>query len=65
VAPASGATRETTLTVEARLRVEDASGEALARETASDTATLSVTRERSASDYGAVGGSGSVTIETE
>jgi len=65
LAPASGATRETTLTVEARLRVEDASGEALARETASDTATLEVTRERSASDYGAVGGSGSVTIETE
>jgi hypothetical protein len=65
LAPDSGATRETELTVEARLRVEDASGEALARETASDTATLTVTRERSASDYGEVGGSGSVTIETE
>ncbi|RAW44068.1 hypothetical protein DQW50_16215 [Halorubrum sp. 48-1-W] len=56
----------TDVIVEARLRVEDGDGEALARETASDTATLEVSREGlDASEYGSVGGSGSLTIETE
>ena len=41
LAPESGE-RETTVTVEARLRVENATGEALARETATDTATVTV-----------------------
>ena len=62
VAPDSG-TRETDVTVEARLRVESSSGEVLARDSASDTATLSVTREQGSSAD--VGGSGSLTIETE
>jgi len=44
------------VTVEARLRVESSSGEVLARDTASDTATLSVTREEDPS--AAVGGDG-------
>ncbi|WPH59262.1 hypothetical protein AFNJKBDN_CDS0045 [Halorubrum virus V_ICIS4] len=58
--------RATDVTVEARLRVKDSSGEALARETASDTATLTVERDSvAASEYGAVGGSGSLTIEVE
>jgi len=48
--------------VETRLRVESSGGEVLARETASDTATLSVTRE--AGSEADVGGSGSLTIET-
>jgi hypothetical protein len=38
----------------------------LATETTSDTATLTVTRDGvEASQYGEVGGSGSLTIETE
>jgi len=52
--------------VEARLRVENSGGTVLARETTSDTATLTVTRDGvEASEYGAVGGSGSLTISTE
>lgn len=62
LAPDSG-TRETDVTVEARFRVESSSGEVLARDSASDTATLSVTREQGAAAD--VGGSGSLTIETE
>jgi len=62
IAPDSG-TRETAVTVEARFRVESASGAVLAQETASDTATLEVTREEDPS--AAVGGDGSLTIETE
>ena len=62
--PESGS-RETSVTVEARLRVEDADGEALARETASDTAPVTVERDGlDASAYGSVGGSGELTIET-
>lgn len=62
LAPDSG-TRETAVTVEARFRVESSSGEVLARDSASDTATLSVTREKDPSAE--VGGDGSLTIETE
>jgi len=52
--------------VEARLRVENAGGDVLAHETTSDTATLSVTRDGvEASEYGSVGGSGSLSITTE
>jgi len=54
------------VTVEARLRVENSAGDVLARETTSDTATLTVTRDGvTASEYGAVGGDGSLTISTE
>ena len=64
LAPESGE-RETTVTVEARLRVEDAAGEVLARESASDTAPLTVEVDGlEASAYGSVGGSGELTIET-
>jgi hypothetical protein len=66
VEPDGTGERETTVTVEARLRVESASGDVLARETASDTAVLTVTRDGvEASEYGGVGGDGSLTIETE
>jgi len=52
--------------VEARLRVENSGGDVLARETTSDTATLTVTRDGvEASEYGAVGGDGSLSISTE
>jgi len=41
-------------------------GDAIAKETTSDTATLTVTRDGvEASQYGQVGGSGSLTISTE
>ena len=54
------------MTVEARLRVENADGDVLARETTSDTATLTVTRDGvDASAFGEVGGGGSLTISTE
>jgi len=62
LAPDSG-TRDTDVTVEARFHVESASGAVLARDSASDTATLSVTRE--VSPDAEVGGDGSLTIETE
>jgi len=56
----------TSVTVEARLRVESTSDSVLAREAASDTAVLSVTRDGvEASEYGAVGGDGSLAISTE
>jgi len=64
LAPSSGS-RETTVTVEARLRVENGDGEVLARATATDTAPVSVERDSvDATEYGSVGGSGSLTIET-
>jgi len=63
LAPADGE-RETTIDVEARLRVENSSGEVLAEATATDTAPVTVERTASASEYGSVGGSGSLTIET-
>jgi hypothetical protein len=66
VEPDGTGARETTVTVEARLRVENSGGTVLAREATSDTATLTVTRDGvEASEYGAVGGSGSLTISTE
>lgn len=49
----------------ARLRVETEGGDALARATTSDQAPVTVERDRvDAAEYGAVGGSGSLTIET-
>jgi hypothetical protein len=63
--PESGS-RETTLTVDARLRVETEGGDVLARATASDTAPVTVERESvDASAYGSVGGAGSLTIEIQ
>ena len=65
VEPDGSGTRETTVTIEARLRVESSNGSVLAKESTSDTAVLTVTREGvSASEYGAVGGDGSLTIGT-
>ena len=59
-------TRETPVTIEARLRVTDGAGDPLARATASDQATVTVTRESvAAAEYGRVGGTGSLTIATE
>jgi len=63
LAPGSGE-RETTIDVEARMRVESSSGEVLAEASATDTAPVTVERTASASAYGSVGGSGEVTIET-
>jgi hypothetical protein len=66
VEPDGTGERETDVTVEARLRVQNAGGDVLARETTSDTATLTVTRDGvEASEYGEVGGSGSLSISTE
>jgi len=66
VEPSGTGERETTVTVEARLRVENSGGTVLARETTSDTATLTVSRDGvEASEYGAVGGSGSLAITTQ
>jgi len=66
VEPDGTGERETTVTVEARLRVESSGGTVLARETTSDTATLTVTRDGvKASEYGQVGGDGSLSISTE
>ena len=56
--------RETIVDVEARMRVEDSSGEVLAEATATDTAPVTVERTAEASEYGSVGGTGSLTIET-
>jgi Ethanolamine utilization protein EutJ (predicted chaperonin) len=64
LAPESGE-RETEVTVEARLRVESSDGSVLARETATDTAPVTVERDGlDASAYGSVGGEGELTIET-
>lgn len=63
LAPGSGE-RETVVDVEARLRVEDGAGEVLAEASATDSAPVTVERTASASEYGSVGGSGSLTIET-
>jgi len=66
VEPDGTGERETTVTVEARLRVETADGDVLAKEATSDTATLTVTRDGvEASEYGQVGGDGSLSITTE
>jgi len=66
VEPDGTGERATDVVVEARLRVENAGGDVLARETTSDTATLTVTRDGvQPSEYGAVGGDGSLSITTE
>jgi len=66
VEPDGTGARETDVTVEARLRVENVDGDVLATESASDTATLTVTRDGvEASEYGQVGGDGSLSISTE
>jgi len=58
-------TRDTEVRIEARLRVLGGD-DVLARDTVSDTATVSVERDAvDASEYGDVGGSGTLTIETE
>jgi len=63
--PDGAGTAETVVTVEARLRVESSTDTVLARETTASDATLTVTREGvTASEYGSVGGSGSLTITT-
>ena len=57
--------RETSVTIEARFELGDGDGDRLARATASDTATVNVERELGdAEKYGAIGGAGSLTIET-
>jgi hypothetical protein len=54
------------VTIEARLRVATSGGEALATETTTADPTLTVTRDGvGASEYGSVGGDGSLTISTE
>jgi len=66
VEPDGTGERTTDVVVEARLQVENAAGDVLARETTSDTATLTVTRDGvEASEYGQVGGSGNLSITTE
>ena len=63
VAPDDG-TRDTDVTIEARLRVLGGD-EVLARDSVSDTATVSVEPELGdAEEYADVGGSGTLTIET-
>jgi len=50
--------------VEARLRVENGSGTALARESARDNAVVEAQTPINATQYGSVGGSGELRIET-
>jgi hypothetical protein len=52
------------VTVEARLRVENGSGTALARDSARDSATVKAETPINATRYGDVGGSGELRIET-
>ncbi|MDB2226189.1 hypothetical protein PM023_16200 [Halorubrum ezzemoulense] len=63
LAPGSGE-RETVVSVEARLSVENSAGEVLAEASATDSAPVTVERTAEASEYGSVGGSGELTIET-
>jgi hypothetical protein len=66
IEPDGPGTRETAVTIEARLRVATSGGDALATETATADPTLTVTRDGvEASEYGAVGGDGSLSIATE
>jgi len=66
IEPDGSGTRETSVTVEARLRVESSNGEVIAKANERDTATLTVTRDGvEASEYGSIGGSGTLTIATE
>jgi hypothetical protein len=65
LAPGAGS-RETDVVIKAEFEVLNDEGTALATATASDTPTLTVERSGyDAEDYGSVGGSGSLTIETE
>ena len=65
IAPAEGE-RATDVDVEARLEVANGDGEVLARDTATDSATVTVERDGlDAAEYGDVGGAGGVTIETQ
>ena len=65
IAPAEGE-RATEVDVEARLEVANGAGEVLARDTASDSATVTVERDAiEAGEYGEVGGSGGLSIETQ
>jgi hypothetical protein len=52
------------VTVEARLRVEDGSGTALARDSARDSAMVKAETPINATRYGSVGGTGELRIET-
>ena len=65
ITPDSGE-RSTDVEVESRLFVENAGGDVLAQASATDTATLSIERviELDPEEYGSVGGSGALTIET-
>ena len=66
IEPSGTGARETSVTIEARLRVATSGGTVLARETTSDTGVLTVTRDGvDAAAFGHVGGDGSLTISTE
>ena len=66
IAPDSGGERETDVDVEARLEVANGDGEVLARDTATDSATVTVERDGlDAGEYGEVGGSGGLSIEAQ
>jgi len=66
IEPDGTGARETEVTIEARLRVATSGGTVLARETTSDTAVLTVTRDGvDAAAFGEVGGDGSLSISTE
>jgi len=55
----------TDVTVEARFRVENGDGDVLAKSSVSDVAKVTVERETvDVTEYGEVGGSGSLVIET-
>ena len=57
--------RATDVTIEARMRVENGGGDVLAESSASDVATVTLERETvDVAEYGEVGGSGSLLIET-
>ena len=66
VEPDGTGERETSVTVEARLRVESSSGDVIAKESERDQATLTITRDGvTASEYGQIGGSGTLSIATQ
>ena len=65
IAPDDGE-RETDVDVEARLEVANGDGEVLARDSATDSATVTVERDGlDAGEYGEVGGAGGLSIETQ
>jgi len=56
---------EVSVTIEATIRVEDSNGEVLARESVSDSATVTIERESvDAEEYGELSGSGSLRVES-